>query len=235
MWPARTFHSGMSLPEGVDLPQPVGVIDPVDGGPTSPDGAWLERFHRGDRLTLEGCYREHFATVERAIGSRLGAADRETAIHELFSRLIGNAELRRSFHGGSFAAWVAAVARNQAIDTWRRGARESGAPVDRLATAESSNWEEAAQARMLVERFRREHLPPEWQGVFDVRFLQQLSQREAALRLSLPRTTLAYRELRIRRLLRRFLLEADEPSSPPSSPRAPAPSTVPPPLGKDPP
>ena len=217
------------------MPQPIGAIDPTDGRPAVPDGAWLERFHRGDRRTLERCYREHFATVERAIGSLLGAADRETAIHELFSRLICKPELRRSFHGGSFAAWVAAVARNQAIDTWRRGARETAAPADHLPAAETSSWEEATQARMLVERFRREHLPPEWEGVFDVRFLQQLSQREAALRLSLPRTTLAYRELRIRRLLRRFLLETDESSSSSRLPPAPAPSTVTAPLGKDPP
>jgi RNA polymerase sigma-70 factor (ECF subfamily) len=78
--------------------------------------------------------------------------------------------------------------------------------------------EDAAEARLLVERFRRDHLPPDWQGVFDLRFLQQLPQREAATRLSLPRTTLAYRELRIRRLLRRFLLEGDEASSKPSPP-----------------
>ena len=105
------------------MPQPVGLADPADGRPPPPPAnLWLERFHGGDRPTLEGCYREHFSTVERAMGSLLGAADRETAIHELFSRLIGSVELRRSFQGGSFAAWLATVARHQAIDTWRRSA-----------------------------------------------------------------------------------------------------------------
>ena len=165
------------------------------------------------------------------MGSLLGAADRETAIHELFSRLIGNADLRRSFQGGSFAAWLATVARHQAIDTWRRSARETGAPADDPAIPETSNWEEAAQARLLVERFREDHLPPDWQGVFDLRFLQQLPQREAATRLSLPRTTLVYREIRIRRLLRRFLLEGDEPSAKPSPP--PSQSSARPPLERE--
>ena len=167
------------------------------------------------------------------MSSVLGAADRETAIHELFSRLIGSAELRRSFQGGSFASWLATVARHQAIDTWRKSTREARAPVDDPATVETSSWEEAAQARLLVERFRHDHLPPEWQGVFDLRFLQQLPQREAATRLSLPRTTLAYREIRIRRLLRRFLLGGDEPSPKPS----PTPSQSParPPLEREPP
>ena len=91
---------------------------------------------------------------------------------------------------------------------------------DPAATAQTGSWEEAAEARLLVERFRRDHLPTEWQGVFDLRFLQQLPQRDAATRLSLPRTTLAYRELRIRRLLRRFLLEGDEASPKPSPPQA---------------
>lgn len=218
------------------MPRPVGLTDPVDGvAPPPAAEAWLARFHGGDRRTLEVCYREHFATVERAIGSLLGAADRETAIHELFSRLIGSAELRRSFQGGSFPAWLATVARHQAIDTWRRSARETGAPVADPATAETGSWEETAQARLLVERFRRDHLPPDWRGVFDLRFLQQLPQREAAKQLSLPRTTLAYREIRIRRLLRRFLLEGDEPASQTPPRTSSSPSTARPPQGKDPP
>ena len=214
----------MNLPGGVPLPPPVDLADSADSASPPPEEPpktrWLEQFHRGDRQTLEACYREHFGTVERAIGTLLGGADRETAIHELFSRLISSAELRRSFQGGTFAAWLATVARNQAIDTRRKAAREISASTDDPGASEAGNWEEAAQARLLVERFRRDLLPPDWQGVFELRFLQQLPQREAATRLSMHRTTLAYREIRIRRLLRRFLLE-DDPSSqlePPSQP-----------------
>ena len=74
----------------------------------------------------------------------------------------------------------------------------------------AESWQNATDARLLIEQFRREHLPEEWAGVFELRFLQQLPQREAARRLSIQRTTLAYRELRIRRLLRRFLAEGEE-------------------------
>jgi RNA polymerase sigma-70 factor (ECF subfamily) len=173
---------------------------------------WLELFHAGDRTTLEGCYRTHFATVRRAIHPILDGADQETVIHELFSRLISQEHLRRAFQGGSFAAWLATVARNQAIDYRRRIGREVDiAAHDGAAPTTTDEWEQAAQARLLVEQFRRECLPPEWHGVFELRFLQQLPLREAALRLSLHRTTLAYRELRIRKLLQRFLLEEDEP------------------------
>ena len=178
---------------------------------TTPEASlWLERFHRGDRAVLEGCYRDHFAIVVGAIGGILSPVDRETVVHELFSRLIAREDLRRSFRGGSFSAWLGTVARNQAIDYRRRLSRESEAGLPDEAAVAAGTWELAAEARLLVERFRRDCLPPAWQGVFELRFLAQLPQREAARQLSMRRTTLAYREVRIRRMLKRFLLEGDK-------------------------
>ena len=176
------------------------------------DAGWLARFHRGDRKVMEDCYREQFETVARAVAPLLQGADRETAIHEVFARLMSGAELRQSFQGGSLAAWLATVARNHATDTRRRLVREDKVlPEAEEEAVGTGEWADAADARLLVERFERDHLRPEWLGVFRVRYLQQLPQREAAARLSIRRTTLAYREIRIRRLLRRFLL-ADQPS-----------------------
>jgi RNA polymerase sigma-70 factor, ECF subfamily len=179
-----------------------------------PDATWLQRFHRGDRAALEDCYREQFTTVERAVAPLLSGLDREAAIHDVFARLMSRAELRRSFQGGSLAAWLATMGRNHAIDLRRRLAREANV----LSRAElemnggASEWADAADAHLLIEQFEREQLQPEWLGVFRLRFLQQLPQREAAACLSIHRTTLAYRELRIRRLLRRFLLTDHAPS-----------------------
>lgn len=210
----------MILPKGIALP-PLGSRTDPEGaestqgatGATSPtpDGEWLRLFHEGDRATLEACYRAHFTTVARAIGPMLGGADRETVIHELFSSLISQQELRGSFRGGQLGAWLSTVARNRAIDFARRLGREvEVSAIETPFGAAGSDWEGAADAHLLVERFRRDHLPPEWQGVFELRCLQQLPQREAARRLSLSRTTLAYREIRIRRLLRRFFLEDEQ-------------------------
>jgi len=141
------------------------------------------------------------------MGTVLGSADRETAIHELWARLLEGEGLRRAFQGGAFSSWLAVVARNHALDVRRRITREvPGGQADADAW-QTESWEEAVQARLLVDRFRRDLLPPEWAGVFELRFLQQLPQRDAAARLSLHRTTLAYRELRIRRLLKKFLLD----------------------------
>ncbi len=172
--------------------------------------AWREAFHRGDRKVMERCYREHFETVEAAIGSILGGADRETVINELFLRLLSREDVRRSFQGGSLGAWLAMVGRNQAIDYRRRFGRETELPVG-AHEAVAARWQDAADARMLIERFKRERLPQDWAGVFDLCFVQQMSQREAALALGMRRTTLAYREIRIRRELRKFLLEDESP------------------------
>src|SRR5262249_37120402 len=147
---------------------------------TAFDGTWLQKFHRGDRSSLESCYREHFATAERAIGTLLTGADRETVIHELFSRLISNADLRRSFQGGSFGAWLARVARNQAIDFRRRQGREVTADDAPPDGASGPSWEASANARLLVDRFKQTQLPAAWRNVFQLRFLLQLPQREAA-------------------------------------------------------
>ncbi len=181
-----------------------------DTGSGAADAVRLEAFHRGDRDAIERCYRDHFDAVDAAIGGILGGADRETVIHELFSRLLSQEALRRSFQGGSLAGWLSTVGRNQAIDYRRRFSRETELE-ERPPEALTVRWQEAADARLLIERFKRESLPPEWADVFDLCFVQQLSQREAAQALGIQRTTLAYRELRIRQRLAKFLLQSESP------------------------
>jgi RNA polymerase sigma-70 factor (ECF subfamily) len=172
------------------------------------DMTWLERFHAGERALLEECYRDHFRTVDIAVGQVLRGADKETVIHDVFLELLARDELRRGFTGGSFVAWLSTIARHQAIDFWRRYRRER--PLDELATGEpvqsSESFERTVEAQLLIGRFRSEVLPAKWAAVFEARFVLGLDQRSAAARIGVSRTTLAYQELQIRRLLRRFLL-----------------------------
>jgi RNA polymerase sigma-70 factor (ECF subfamily) len=173
------------------------------------DALFLERFHAGDRTTLEACYEDHFATVERAVGRVLRGVDGESVVQDVFCRLVASEPLRRSFRGGSLAGWLAVVARNQAIDVARRRQLEMRVAVGEAEAAEpdQGRFSDRSEAELLVERFRREVLPAKWAPVFQARFLDQLSQREAAQKLSMRRTTLAYQELRIHALLRGFLLQ----------------------------
>ena len=176
------------------------------------EAPWLDRFHAGERDTIEACYRDHFRVVDHAVGQVLRGADKETVVHEVFLQLLSRAELRRGFTGGGFTAWLATVARHQAIDFWRRYRNErsldqmtaDGRTVEPAPVGEP--FERGVEARLAIDRFRRERLPAKWAPVFEARFVAGLDQRAAAARLGISRTTLAYQEIQVRRLLRRFLL-----------------------------
>jgi RNA polymerase sigma-70 factor (ECF subfamily) len=171
------------------------------------DDHWTRDFHTGKSATMAGVYREHFETVRAAVATILFGADCETVVHEVFFRLLSNESLRHSYQSGAFAGWLFTVAKNQAIDYARRRARET--PDGLVPSREAADFriEHQLEARALIRKFREEVLPEEWRSVFEARFVRQLEQREAARVAGVPRTTLAYRELRIRRLLRSFLLK----------------------------
>jgi len=174
------------------------------------DQLWLERFHAGDRRVLEGCYRDHYATVAAAAARHVQGADAETVVHDVFYTLLSSQSARESFRGGSLAAWLTTVARNRAIDYLRQHRRLRS--IDPAATqalpSEDPDPATCAEARRIVEEVRR-RLPEKWRPVFQARFVDQLSQREAAARIGCSRTTLAYRETRVRAALRRYLLDPE--------------------------
>jgi RNA polymerase sigma-70 factor, ECF subfamily len=173
--------------------------------------SWLEDFHAGDRAVLEQCYRDHYRGVVGAVRRFLAGADAETVTHEVFFRLLWNSKLRENFQGGRFDAWLAQVATNLARDHLRRYRREQSAPLEEPPddVLPNAGAADEIEAKMMIDRFRRERLPAEWEGVFDTRFLRQLSQRDAAKELGIHRTTLVYQEQRIRALLKDFLLPGE--------------------------
>ncbi|HEX4628097.1 MAG TPA: RNA polymerase sigma factor [Gemmatimonadales bacterium] len=178
-----------------------------------PEDPWLAAFHGGDRSVMERCYRDHYRTVATAVRRILTDADAETVTHEVFYRLLSDRGMRESFQGGNLAAWLTRVAMNGALDHRRRYRREAnGSPENATADADPGTAERADDdlaAKQLVDRFRRECLPPEWDALFDARFLRALPQRLAAKELGMHRTTLVYREARIRALLRKFLIRTE--------------------------
>ncbi len=172
---------------------------------------FLRRFHQGERTIMEECYRNHFDMVYVVVGKFLSGADRETVVQEFFLRMLDTRSFRSNFKGGSFSSWLATAARNMAIDFVRRHSREI--PENNIAELDcraQEGFESESEARILIERFRRDILPRKWDGVFEKRFLNQLGQREAAEALSISRTTLAYQEVRVRSLLKKFLIDAED-------------------------
>jgi RNA polymerase sigma-70 factor (ECF subfamily) len=170
---------------------------------------WIAEFHGGSRAVLEQLYRTHFERVAQAVGSVLDGADKETTIHEVFYRLLSSEQARRGYSGGSFGAWIATVAKNQAIDHVRRRRHEqpAGMPSDLPESSERrTSFDERVNAELMVQQFRERILPAKWAKVFEARFIQQLDQSEASRVLGIHRTTLIYQEYRLRKLLDRFFL-----------------------------
>ncbi len=190
-------------------------MDRLDASTISSEDPWLAAFHDGNRDVMEQCYRDHYRTAATAVGRILADADAETVIHEVFFRLLSDRGMRESFRGGHFTAWLARVVTNGALDYRRRYSRERSSDQDDAAAREypvtQPLQDEELGAKVLIERFRRERLPPEWDTLFVARFLRSLPQRAAAKELGIHRTTLVYREARIRALLRKFLLRTEEP------------------------
>jgi RNA polymerase sigma-70 factor, ECF subfamily len=189
MWPARSYAADAEI--------------------TDARASWLARFHAGDRAVLDDVYRTYVDTVHRSAGGVLGGADLETVVHEVFFKVMTNADLRKAFQGGDLAAWLVVVARHHAIDYVRRRSREQPAGLEVVGTADAPHTGAAsrAEASLLIRKFCGEVLPPKWRPVFEARFVQHLTQTEAAAALRMRRTTLVYQELRIRGLLHTFLLE----------------------------
>ena len=173
------------------------------------DASQLALFRAGDRTLMGRVYQETYDGVDAAVGRVLRGADRETVVHELYLRLLDKPELRRSFGGGSLQAWLCTLAYNQAVDFWRHHRREVALDEHEqsppVLESQARRIEERAELRLFIDRFLAGTLPAKWAPVFHARFVEQLDQRSAAKRLGMHRTTLAYQELRIRRLLSAFV------------------------------
>jgi RNA polymerase sigma-70 factor (ECF subfamily) len=167
--------------------------------------SWLRRFREGDRATLADLYRRYGSAVTRSIEAFPIAIDRDAITQEIFCRLVADDALRCSYRGGDMGAWLRAMARSHSIDCLRRRRRERSWEAESAMPLETDGPEVEVEARLLVERFCAEVLPKKWVPLFVARFVRQLTQTEAAASLGIARTTLAYQESKVRRLLRGFL------------------------------
>jgi RNA polymerase sigma-70 factor (ECF subfamily) len=166
------------------------------------DEAFLRAFHDGEKWAIEKTYREHATRVIAAARRLVGPVDAETILHEVFYRLMSNAQTRASFQGGNLGGWLTQVAVRSAIDDLRKRGREL--PMEAPEHAEEPD---DLDAKILIDRFRSEVLDPADAPLFEARFIRRLAQREAAKELGIPRSTLVYQEQRVRELLEKFLLQ----------------------------
>lgn len=177
--------------------------------PSNPEPIWEARFHRGERDVMESVYRENFDAVRRAVARVLPEpADRDTIVQQVFADLCASRRMRESWKGTGLGAWLRTIARNQAIDFARRERR-----LTDLSAVENA----AGPAPDPLQEFRQEllrfaeRLDPARRTLLELRFIEGLTQVEAAGRIGMPRSTLEDWEREIRSRLAAHLLERPGP------------------------
>jgi RNA polymerase sigma factor (sigma-70 family) len=166
------------------------------------DPAWRERFLRGEKDVIEEIYRATFEEVRRAAGTVLHEpADRDAVVHEVYLQLLSSRELRESHRGGQMGSWLGAIARHQALDFARRESRLTDLSVIDEASAKTDPLEDLR--RELVRFAMR--LDPERQRLIHLRYVEGMTQMEAAAVLGKPRSTLEDWEHQFKRALQMHL------------------------------
>jgi RNA polymerase sigma factor (sigma-70 family) len=155
---------------------------------------------------IEEIYRATFEDVRRAAGTVLHEpADRDAVVHEVYLQLLSSHDLRESYRGGQMGSWLGAIARHQALDFARRESRLTDLSVIDEAVAKSDPLEDLR--RELVRFAAR--LDPERQRLVHLRYVEGMTQMEAAAVLGKPRSTLEDWEHQFKRALHNHLSGKD--------------------------
>jgi RNA polymerase sigma-70 factor, ECF subfamily len=187
----------------------------------------LRGFRAGERAALETIYRAHVDKVTSIIrfgfqprdgqssvpGLRVHAAETADLVQEVFAKAF-TAPARRSFDGlREYGPYLYAIARNVLADWGRRAGRELPTEQRRLQQEAEDSWVPGddelvpwadAGTIALVSRYL-DGLDDDLRRVHRARFVEGLSQRDAADRLGVGRQALRTLEGRLRDGLRRAL------------------------------
>jgi len=188
----------------------------------------LARFRDGDREALETVYRAYVGKVSDIVahgfrivatgGAVAGLGRRPAAladaVQEIFLKAFSR-NARVAFDASrEFGPYLATIARNVLVDRARRSGREILMPevdLDVAGTGSAGDpypeipaqWED--ETAITVARQFIQGLPPELARLHQVRYVDGLSQRDAAAHLGITRQTLRTLEGKLREGLRQAL------------------------------
>ncbi|MDP9266538.1 MAG: RNA polymerase sigma factor [Chloroflexota bacterium] len=171
--------------------------------------AVIDRARRGDRGAFADLYDEHVDAVYRYVLYRLReASDAEDVTSEVFTKAFANIH-RYRWQGKSFLAWLYTIARNAVTDRRRRD-RPTIELDNAFGVAEqgpTAHDHAVHGEQVLALRGAVKHLTGEQQEVLLLRFAENLSSRQVAVKLG--KNEGAIRALQFRALgrLRKLLHE----------------------------
>lgn len=168
-------------------------------------GVLIERVKARDAKAFETLYDAHsrlvYGLALRMLGDAAGAED---VTQSVFLKVWNSPEL---FRGGNFAAWIARVTRNRALDVLRSRASRNEAELPE-ALPESEPMEDQAFARIDAQRVRAAlaALPAEQREPIELGFFRGITHEEIARRSGTPLGTV---KTRIRSGLRKLRAALD--------------------------
>lgn len=148
----------------------------------------LQRACQFDRAALAGIYDDYHPLIYRYIYRRVGdvqAAEDLTAV--VFQRFL-EAIQRGAGPEHGLRAWLYRVSHNLVVDHYRRQQHRRHLPLRETLVMTGDNPEQAAGKALLAEQLREAlgQLTPEQQQVISLKFLEGLSNAEAAAVLEKP-------------------------------------------------
>ncbi len=191
------------------LPQPDELRELLERCLVGEREAWNSLVSRFSRLVLSTVGRTFVQFARPELGE---VAD--DASQEVFLSLLDNdyRTLRTLRDPGHFPGWLAAVARNKAIDTLRR-LGPAPAPLEDasgggLVVYPTAEAQEASAARVSMVHEALGSLKPGDRLLIELFYFEDRRYRDIALLLGIPENTVASRLYRIKRRLLRHLAEA---------------------------
>lgn len=167
-----------------------------------------QRLKRGDRLALDramAAYTPYLSAVAwNAMGPAASAQDVEEVVSDAFLSLWSHREGLEPEQG--IKSWLAAVARNRAVDRLR-AARPAPLPLEEAGAAGGASPEEELERRMFADALRRavESLPPPDDQLVLRFYYEEERLKDIARDLGLSPSAAKTRLCRARRSLKEIL------------------------------
>ena len=179
------------------------------------DQTLVSRVLEGDDCAFEYLFNRYRDAISRLFLQRLGAsssspADADDLLQETFIKVYVN--LHRYPPRYTFGQWLYTIARNTFIDYVRR--RQEDMPLDdRFFAPVSSAPTPEESVINLQQRTQIEHylslLTPRYRRLFELRFYEECSYEEIAVKLNLPLGTVKTGIHRLREQMCRLITEGE--------------------------